>query len=309
MPRFENVNPAHRRPNAWEVFRWAFLDRLTGRRIKAPPGEPADRTEPDPQALAARDGEVRLTWIGHASFLMSLAGVNLLVDPVFSKRIGWLYRRYGEPGLLPEQLPQIDALLVTHSHYDHLDAASIAAIPRRTTVICPVGLGGWFRSRKFETVVELDWWERFEAGAVTITFVPSRHWTQRSPFDFNRSRWGGYVLESNQSTIYHAGDSAWFDGFAEIGRRYSNIDVALMPIGAYAPAWFMERNHMTPEQAGEAFLLTGAKRMLPMHWGTFQLTDEPLQEPRDRLIEWWANTEATRSRDWLLPPIGETVIV
>lgn len=307
MPRFENLNPEHRRPNAWDVFRWAVVDRLTRRRKVSPPGDPAPWVDPDPENLLSRDGDARITWIGHASFLISLPGATVLIDPVFSNSVGAPYPRYAPPGLTPDLLPPVDVLLITHSHYDHLDGPSVQTLPRDVRVICPVGLERWFTRRGFRKVSALDWWNEKRFGDLQITFVPARHWTQRTPFDFNRSRWGGYVLQSGGHAVYHAGDSAWFEGFDAIADRFPQLDAAMIPIGAYSPGWFMERNHMTPEQAGEAFLRVGARALIPMHYGTFQMTDEPLLEPIERLQVWWqTNRPRAAERALSVLAIGET---
>jgi L-ascorbate metabolism protein UlaG (beta-lactamase superfamily) len=184
-------------------------------------------------------------------------------------------------------LPPLAALLVTHNHYDHLDAPSIARLPRELPVFVPAGLGGWFRRRGHTGVREMRWWETAAAGPLAITFVPARHWSRRRFADINRSHWGGFVVEGGGRALYHAGDTGWFDGFREIARRFPAIDLALLPIGAYAPAWFMEPHHMNPEQAIEAHVTLGATAMAPMHWGAFQLTDEPLCEPAERLRRAW----------------------
>jgi L-ascorbate metabolism protein UlaG (beta-lactamase superfamily) len=130
---------------------------------------------------------------------------------------------------------------------------------------------------------ELGWWRSTRVGEVTITFVPAQHWSRRGPFDGNATLWGGFVIQGRRATVYHSGDTAWFEGFAEIGRRFPGIDAALLPIGAYDPAWFMEKQHMNPEQALAAFGALGARTFVAMHWGTFKLTDEPLDEPPRRL--------------------------
>jgi L-ascorbate metabolism protein UlaG (beta-lactamase superfamily) len=310
-PRFHNLDPAHRPRNFREVFRWGVLDRLSGRRRVAPPGPPAPRAEPDLDLIRAPDGPPRLTWIGHASFLATLGGgASLLVDPVFSRRIGVFFPRHGEPGLTAGQLPPLAALLVSHNHYDHLDAPSCRAVGREVPVVAPLGLGRWFRRRGHRRVNELGWWESAAAGPLRVTLVPARHWSRRWIADVNRTLWGGFVVEAEGgSAVYFAGDTADFSGFAEIGRRFPGLLAAVLPIGGYRPAWFMEHNHMNPEQAGRAFLALGARHLVPCHWGTFQLTDEPIAEPAERLREWWRRHGPTDGRRLHLAAVGETVVL
>lgn len=285
--RFRNLDPAHCGPTNWQVFRWAIADRLLGRRRKSPPGAPAPTVAPDLALLAALGAGPRCTWIGHSSFLLQFNGLNVLTDPVFSRRIAAVYPRYGAPALRPDQLPPIDAVLISHSHPDHLDLPSIDVLSRDAAIIAPLGLGRVFTKRLFARVVELDWWESTTLGSASITCTPARHWSRRTPFDFNRTLWGGFVIEDAEASIYFAGDTAWCDVFAEIGSRFPNLDVALIPIGGYEPAWFMAQNHLNPEEAAQAFLDCGARTLIPMHWGTFQLADEPLREPIERLEHWW----------------------
>lgn len=288
--RFRNLDPRHRGPRRRDVFRWAVVDRLIGRRRRAPPGPPAPSKPPDLDRLQAPPASGQLTWIGHSSFLLQLGGANLLTDPVFSDRIGWFYSRHVPPGLMPEQLPRLDGILVSHNHYDHLDLPSIEALPREASVIAPRRLGPFFTGRLFSRVVELDWWESTVCGGATVTLVPARHWSRRSMRDFNRSLWGGFVVTGAEGSLYFAGDTAWCDVFTEIGRRFPALDAALLPIGGYEPAWFMRHNHLSPEEAGQAFLDCGARLLVPMHWGTFQMTDEPLLEPLERLEAWWRSS-------------------
>ena len=139
-----------------------------------------------------------------------------------------------------------------------------------------------------------------------MTFVPSRHWSRRGLFDTNRTLWGGYVIETDAGAVYHAGDSAWFDGFATIGARFPHLLAAMLPIGGYDPAWFMEKHHLNPEQAGEAFLALGARHLVPMHWGTFRLTDEPFIEPVERIRHWWDAQHLAGKRLHCLS-VGETI--
>jgi L-ascorbate metabolism protein UlaG (beta-lactamase superfamily) len=305
--RYANLDPRHTPHGVRDVFRWSVLDRLTGRRRVAPPGPPAPWVATDTEAIRRPDGAPRVTWIGHASFLGSLAGASFLVDPVFSSRIARFVPRHGEPGLLAGDLPPLVALLVTHNHYDHLDAPSLRSLPRELPVFTSAGLGGWFRRRGFRNVTDMRWWDRAAAGPLAISFVPARHWSRRRIGDTNRSAWGGFVVEGGGVTVYHAGDTGWFDGFEAIAARFPAIDLALLPIGAYAPAWFMEPHHMNHEQAIDALSVLGARAMAPMHWGAFQLTDEPLLEPIERLRRaWQARRPAARLH---VLAVGETVAI
>jgi len=306
--RFANLDPRHRPHDARAILRWAVWDRLTGRRRIEPPGPPAPRVEPDRDAVLRDGGPPSLTWIGHASFLGSVAGVRFLIDPVFSPSAGRLVPRFVPPGLLPRDLPPIDALLVTHSHYDHLDRRSVAALDRAVPVFVPLGLGRWFSRLGFRRVRELGWWDSAGTDRLTVTLVPARHWSRRHVADTNRTLWGGFVVDVGSVRVYHCGDSARFAGFAEIGRRFPGILAAMLPIGAYSPPWFMEHHHLNPEQAGAAFLEVGARHLVPMHWGTFKLTDEPLCEPVGRMRDWWDRSSLDGSHRLRVPAVGETLV-
>ncbi len=305
--RFVNLDGS-RPQGLGAVWKWAVADRLAGRRRQSPDRAPVARLEPDLARLATPPppgAPARLTWLGHASWLVQLDGVSLLVDPALRPTIFGGIERNVAPGVAVEALPRIDAQLVSHSHYDHLDMPTLVAVG--APVVAGRGLERLFR-REGLFCTELGWWQSARVGGVTVTFVPAQHWSRRGLFDTNRALWGGFVVQGRAATVYHAGDTAWFDGFAEIGRRFPGLDAALLPIGAYDPAWFMERQHLNPEQAVAAFQALGAGRLLPMHWGTFKLTDEPLDEPPARL-------EAERARLGLAPErvralaVGETVEV
>lgn len=305
--RFQNLNPEHRPATARMVFKWAIWDRLTGARRSAPPGPPAPAVPLDLARLAARDSNPSLTWLGHCSFWLRLGGESFLFDPVLTPRVGFFYPRFGPAPAAPAALPATSAVVVSHGHYDHLDEWTLRRLNPPGRVVAPLGLGAWFRKRGFAKVEELGWWQSLEVGSVRLTLVPARHWTRRTPWDTNTSWWGGYVLEAAGRSVYFCGDSAWFDAFPEIGRRFPGLDVAILPIGGYAPAWFMSNNHLSPEEAGRAFLDLGARRLVPMHWGTFQLTDEPLCEPAARLRSWWEKEGPRDGRELEVMAVGETV--
>jgi L-ascorbate metabolism protein UlaG (beta-lactamase superfamily) len=304
--RFRNLDPRHRGPSTWAAFRWAIGDRLIGKRKPAPPGRPAPFVAPDLPLIESRDAGPRITWIGHSSFLVQLDGQNLLIDPVFSDRIARFFPRHVAPGLKPDELPPIDAVLISHSHHDHLDLPSIEATHQDATGIVPLGLGRHLTKRLYARVVELNWWESTALGDIKVTFVPSRHWSRRTLWDTNRTLWGGYVIESPEANVYFSGDSAWCDIFTEVGRRVPDLAAALIPIGSYEPQWFMSHNHLNPEEAAQAFLDSGARLLIPAHWGTFQIADEPLCEPMERLEAWWA-TNRPPGRRLARLAVGETV--
>jgi L-ascorbate metabolism protein UlaG (beta-lactamase superfamily) len=264
---------------------------------------------PDLGLIHGDEPESWLMWIGHASFLGSLAGRRFLIDPVLSDHAGVLYRRTGNAALAPSELPPVSAVLVTHNHYDHLDAMAIRVAPADVPVVAPLGLGGWLERHGRRVVVELEWWESVDVDGLTVTLVPARHWSRRGVLDTNRSWWGGYVVEGGGRRIYHAGDTARFDGFGEIGRRFPELDAAMLPIGGYEPGWFMEHHHLNPEQAGAAFLELGSRRLVPMHWGAFQLTDEPLCEPAERIRGWWRREDPGDGRRLELLAVGETAVL
>lgn len=303
MERFRNLDGSGPHP-ASAVFRWAVLDKIAGRRRNEGLGTPAPfvRTDPARMSPAPGPGEpARLTWLGHASWLVQIDGASLLIDPIFGKRISYLVPRRVAVPLQPAQLPPIDATLVTHSHYDHYDQPSVRGAGARLIVGKGTARGLDLPRR------ELDWWESEPVrGSVRVTFVPSQHWSRRTLFDTNRALWGGFVIEGRRQRIYHAGDTAYFAGFSEIGSRAGPIDAALLPIGAYDPPWFMEKQHMNPEQAVQAFLDLGAGRLVAMHWGTFKLTDEPLDEPPRRLRAEWERRKLPPAA-LRIPAVGETL--
>jgi L-ascorbate metabolism protein UlaG (beta-lactamase superfamily) len=300
MPRFKNLDGSGPNPGS-AVFRWAVLDKLTGRRRSSPQRAEVPVVQPDVARLSrppAPGEPARLTWIGHASWLVQLDGVSLLIDPVFPERISGLIRRNVPAALQPRDLPRIDATLITHSHYDHYDTFSVRAAGARAIVGTGLSVG--------VPSVELGWWDADVVRGVRVTYVPSQHWSRRGLFDANETLWGGFVIEGKSARIYHAGDTAYFEGFKQIGARFPDIDAALLPIGAYDPPWFMERQHMNPEQAVQAFVDLGAKNFVAMHWGTFKLTDEPLEEPPQRLRADWAR-RALPAGALRIPAIGETI--
>ena len=298
--RFVNLDGSSPLPFS-SVFKWAVVDRVLGRRRGGPVGSAAPRITVD-SALVMRPPGVgqpaRLTWIGHASWLVQLDDVSLLIDPIFSESIGPGVKRFVPPALAVGALPRIDAQLVSHNHRDHLDMPSLRAVG--SPIVAGLGLAAYFAKNKLPCT-ELDWWGETRVGAVTIRFVPSQHWSRRGLNDENATLWGGFVIEGSSARLYHSGDTAYFDGFSEIGRRSGPIDAAMLPIGAYDPAWFMSKQHMNPEEAVRAFTELGARHFVAMHFGTFKLTDEPLDEPPARLASEWQRRALEPSACHVLP--------
>ena len=233
--------------------------------------------------MLAHHGEMGVTFIGHSSFFLQIGGRNVVVDPNFAP---WLFvlKRLRLPGLRIKDLPPIDLVLVTHAHFDHLHRPSLRAIARATrrlrgtapVLVVPRNVTDLVQDLGFSRIVELDWWEDYRHDGLAITHTPSRHWGARVIKDMHRG-YGGYVLRSHKHSVYHAGDTAYFEGFQEIGRRLKP-ELALLPIGAYEPASF--RNvHTSPADAVQAFQDLGSRWMIPMHFGSFRLSHEPVDEP------------------------------
>lgn len=268
-----------------DLLRWQFF----GKRSPWPKTVPArSGIKPDHRV----DG-LRITAIGHASMLIQVAGINILVDPVWSERASpfrWTGpRRSNPPAVALEDLPPIHTVLVTHNHYDHMDTATIAKLwqTHKPTVISPLGNEAVIRKDAPDLQVQTgDWWQKFTlSDQVRATIVPAYHWSARSLGDRRFALWGGFVLDTPAGRIYSAGDTAWQDGkiFTEIRNRCGEPLVAVLPIGAYDPRWFMSTQHTDPAEAVQIAIDIGAQRLLGIHWGTFQLTDEPVNEPIELL--------------------------
>jgi L-ascorbate metabolism protein UlaG (beta-lactamase superfamily) len=220
-------------------------------------------------------GQVAITWIGHASFLIQFTDLNVLIDPNFAN---WLFllKRIKRSGLKIQDLPPIDLVLLTHAHFDHFHKPTLRRLPHPKIGVMPWGVGDLAHNLGFARIIELEWWESFGQQEWKVTLTPSKHWGARTLHDLHRG-YGGFVLEHQGRKIYHAGDSAYFDGFKQIGDRLAP-DVALLPIGAYHPESF-RHVHMGPDEAVRAFKDLQAKKLVPMHYGSFKLSFEEMDEP------------------------------
>lgn len=284
--------------------------------LPQPPPEgwnlPAMQT--DPVALSAPDNNPSMTWVGHATLLVRLAGKNILFDPIFSERaspVGFAGPRRIVP--LPidiPQLPRIDVVMISHNHYDHLDVESVrrlAAMPQGSPrFLVPLGLKAWFAELGISRVDEYDWWQDTREDGLKITFVPVQHWSKRRLNDTNQTLWGGWVVEGEGLRLIHTGDTGYSRDFQDIGARLGPFDMAFIPIGAYAPRWFMKIMHVDVPEAVQVRADLRANRAIGMHWGTFEsLADEPLDEPPQQLARMRAERGLAQA-DFDVMMIGET---
>ncbi|MDB6029621.1 MAG: hypothetical protein JWM68_5844 [Verrucomicrobiales bacterium] len=260
-------------------------------------------------------GKTAVTFIGHSSFLLQIGATNILIDPVFSLRaspVQWIGpKRVRLPGIQMNDLPPIHLVLVSHNHYDHLDLATLRDLNVcfSPPVITPLKNKKLIASSGLENIKELDWWQSTETHELRITVVPAQHFSARKFSDRNKSLWGGFVIEGEGRTIFFAGDTGYnAEQFRTIGERYSHMDLAFLPIGAYAPRWFMKDHHMDPAEAVQAFLDLKAKRAIGMHFGTFQLTDEGIDEPVNALHRALSDKEISAEPFELLD-FGETLLL
>ncbi|MGJ0191191.1 MBL fold metallo-hydrolase [Pantoea sp. RRHST58] len=285
---FRNPEPDLRQPG--DLQRWRKARKAAGLPLPPQAGyEPFKARWWQPADLAGADD--RIWWLGHAAVLLRLNQRYLLIDPALSTRASPLPfvgpKRKTPPPLGIQDLPRLDYVLISHNHYDHLDAATVKRILRRfpeVTFLVPLGLEGWFKRRGARHVRQLDWWQSQQEADLTLTAVPARHWSMRSPWDRNRSLWCGWVVRSKRLNFWFSGDSGFSDNLAEIPRELGPFNLAALPVGAYAPKWFMQSSHMDPDQAVSLWRLAGEPLTLPIHWGVFELADESLDEPPAELM-------------------------
>lgn len=307
---FANANPAFDRPPFWTRTTF-FLARVwsttfTPRRADLP------RVANDGAALRDNGAAATITWVGHATLLIQLAGVNVLTDPQWSERASPLRfagpRRVMPPGLAFEDLPPIHLVLISHDHFDHLDVPTVMrlAAVHRPRFYVPLGLKAWFAELGITDVVELDWWDSRTEGGLTLTAVPVQHWTARSFLEMNRRLWSGWVLAGGDRRAFFAGDTGYYAPyFREIGTRLGPFDLAALSIGAYAPSAMMRFTHTTPEESLQIFDDVRGRCFVAMHWGTFDLAEEPLDEPPQRLLAEARRRGLEPDRVWVLKH-GET---
>lgn len=283
------------------VLRWQWEAYRDG--LPKPAQTPTPTVAPDLALIKsyAPGAQPGITWIGHATLLVQAGGLNVLTDPIFSERASPLQimgpKRAQPPGVAMDDLPPIDVVVVSHNHYDHLDRSSIVLLNERsggkTLFLVPLGLKPWMEKLGITNVVELDWWQHHEVRGVEFHLTPVQHWSARGVGDRSETLWGGWAVLSKDLHWFFGGDTAYSQDFVDTRAHFAprqtetlggGFDLALLPIGAYAPRWFMREQHANPEEAVQIHLDLGAKRSIGMHWGTFSLTDEPLDQPPLDLI-------------------------
>ena len=286
------------------------------------PEQATPQVAPDLAFLRSNAGaamEPSVTWIGHATLLVQLGGLNVLTDPIFSERaspLGFVGpQRAQPPGVALAELPHIDAVVVSHNHYDHLDAPSIEALARQPggppVFLVPLGNKVWMESLGITTAVELDWWQSHRIGAVDFVLTPVQHWSARGLGDRMRTLWGGWALFAPDQQVFFSGDTGYSRDFADIRARFAErqgargFDLALIAIGAYEPRWFMAEQHVNPDEAVQIHQDLAARRSIGMHWGTFELTDESLDVP-PRALAAARRARGVADEDFSVMAIGET---
>jgi len=312
-----------------EALRWKWNAARNG--LPKPPVAPIPSVEPRldflaSNAIAGAAMRPCVTWIGHATALVQLGGLSVLTDPIFSERaspVSFLGpRRHRPPGVALRDLPHVDLVLVSHNHYDHLDGPSVDALAAQAggspTFVVPLGLKKWFDDRGLSRVVELDWWQTHASasptGSIDVMLCPAQHWSARGIADRMKTLWGGFAVFAPDCHLFFAGDTGYSRDFQDLRDRVAErqrpelgggFDIALLPIGAYEPRWFMATQHVNAAEAVKIHRDIAAKASLGVHWGTFELTDEPLDEP-PRALSREAASAGLAEGEFFVLAIGET---
>lgn len=304
--RFVNPWPTWQFPSYSTMFRLFLMEKNNSNVPSAI--EVLDRELPvhepyfvqNPDQCRQTGSSVRVTWLGHATVLVEMDGLVLLTDPVFSQRASPMAfmgpKRYRGPPCSVQQLPKVDAVVISHTHYDHLDADSVTALSARFGSdlhwFVPLGLAGWMQKAGCENVTELDWWVGSRIPGrdkFTVFCTPAQHWCKRSPLDDNKALWGSWIVVGPRNRFFFAGDTGYCSSFQEIGRLFGPFDLAAIPIGAYLPREIMKSQHVDPEEAVKIHIDIKAKNSLAIHWGTFALAYEHYLEPPQRLHDAMVN--------------------
>ena len=315
--RFRNPWPDSEPRGFLDVLRWS-RQRRTQTLAPTPARGSFPTATPAIMQPHAAPGSYTATWIGHSTVLLQMGCLNVITDPVFSERafpVQWMGPRRIMPPAVPiDALPPLDVVVLSHCHYDHLDKPAVKRLAHdhpQATWIVPLGLGGYVRGWGVREMLEVDWWQRVDVKGIRVTATPARHFSARRLGDRNKSLWCGFAIEHDDKRVYFAGDTAYHPEFRAIGERTGPFDLVMMPVGAYDPRWFMHVVHVDPEEAVRAYSEvathggTDVPLMLCLHWGTFRLTDEPMDEPPHRTAARWRAQGLDASKLWIAQ-FGET---
>ena len=304
--RFYNIEPV-KNHNAWDMIKWS----LTRKRAKWPEWVELEPGDNPPKRV---EKGIWYTFVNHDTVLIQADGMNILTDPIWSMRAGiysWLGpKRVVPPGIAFEQLPPIDIVLISHNHYDHMDIPTLKRLVKRDNPLILTGLGNksTLLNGGISHVRELDWWQSFSKGNIEIFFAPARHFSRRGVSDYNMSLWGSFVIKSPSGIIYFIGDTGYGSFVKEIHKRFGPVDLAFIPIGAYEPAWMMQTVHLTPEEAWQVHEELESRLSVGIHFGTFQLTDEGIDEPAERIGK-VVSQNGKSSGEFVVPAFGKNVKV
>lgn len=304
--RFINIEPV-KRHNAWDMLKWFS----TGKRETWPVEIQNERGDKPPDRVKTG---IRYMVVNHATVLIQVNGVNILTDPIWSERasrFSWIGpKRAVPPGIAFDHLPPIDIVLISHNHYDHMDMPTLKRLARRDNPLFVAGTGNQRTLKRsgIHNVTELDWWQGISQGGLEIYFTPARHFSRRGIADYNMSLWGGFVIKAPEGMIYFLGDSGYGRFVSEVRKRFGSFDLAFIPIGAYEPRWMMETIHLTPEEAVDVHHDLDSALSVGIHFGTFQLTDEGIDEPVKRLNK-MIHEKGNQAGRFVVPAFGKSVEV
>jgi N-acyl-phosphatidylethanolamine-hydrolysing phospholipase D len=319
---FQNNYIEFERPGLLDLLNWRWQSARQG--LPRAPARPTPTLKADlafirANALAGGTMQPAVTWIGHATALAQLGGINLLTDPMFSERaspVQWAGpQRAQPPGVALVDLPRIDVVVISHNHYDHFDEASLRALNRQPggppLFLVPLGLKAWLGANHIQNVVELDWWQSHRVGSVEFVLTPAQHWSGRGLGDSLQTLWGSWAVFAPDLHLFFAGDTGYSKDFRDIQRHFADrqgergFDIALLPVGAYQPRWFMAQQHVDPLEAVRIHLDLRARVSMGIHWGTFALSDESLDQPPADLAA-ARRTMGLEDHQFFVLAIGET---